>query len=131
LDLHQDIREFQDDIEFAHTIIEDCAGLPLALAMAAGYLRRDKNGWKTLSDWIWKKITAAAKPMFNISQHGGLYSVFQKSIQWLDREMATPQSCISSWAELYTSLCVIDTASPGLPLCILSLMWGMGAESAQ
>jgi hypothetical protein len=38
---------------------------------------------------------------------------------------------MSSWAELYTSLSVMDPASPGLPLCVLALMWGMDAESAQ
>jgi hypothetical protein len=83
-------------MELAKQIIHDCKGLPLALAMAAGYLSRDHNGWKTLSDRIRKEITAAGKPMFSISQHDGLYSVFQTSIQWLDREIAPPQNCSSS-----------------------------------
>jgi hypothetical protein len=60
-----------------------------------------------------------------------LYSVFQTSLEWLGRENSPPQNCSFGWPELYTSLCVTDPASPGLPLCVLSLMWGVSAESAQ
>jgi NB-ARC domain len=48
LQLRQDSSEYMYNMEFAQTIMEECAGLPLSLAMAAGYLRRDPNGWKTL-----------------------------------------------------------------------------------
>jgi WD40 repeat protein len=130
LQLQQDSREYQDNMELAQTIIEDCAGLPLALAMAAGYLRRDPSGWKSLSDRIRKEITVEGKRMFRISQHSGLASVFQTSLAWLGREIEPPQNCSLSWAELYTSLCVMDRASPGLPLCVLSLMWRFCTESA-
>jgi NB-ARC domain len=71
LQLQQDSREFQDNMEFARSIIEDCAGLPLALAMAAGYLSRDPSGWKSLSETIRGEITVNGKPMFRISQHAG------------------------------------------------------------
>jgi hypothetical protein len=120
-----------DNIELAQAIVEDCVGLALALAKAAGYLRRDPRCWKSLSDSIRKEITTDNKPMFIISQDTGLYSVFQTSLEWLGRDMAPPQNCLFSRAELYTSLCTTDPSSPGLPLCILSLMWGMCAECAQ
>jgi hypothetical protein len=45
--------------------------------------------------------------------------------------MAPPQNCSSCWAELYASVHVMDPASLGLTLCVLSLMWGICTESAQ
>jgi hypothetical protein len=72
LQLRQYSNEYQDNMEFAETIMHDCTGLPLALAMAAGYLRRDPNGWKTLSDRIRKNITAEGNPNFTIAGHTGL-----------------------------------------------------------
>jgi hypothetical protein len=84
-----------------------------------------------LSNRIRNEIFVEGKQMFKISQHTGLASVFQTSLAWLDRERTLPRDCSLSWDELYTSLCVTDPASPGLPLCVLSLMWGMCAESAQ
>jgi hypothetical protein len=50
-------------------------------------------------------------------------------MEWLVRERTRPRDCFLSWAELYTSLCVTDRASPGFQLCVISLMWGMCAES--
>jgi hypothetical protein len=44
LELGKDSSEYQDDMEFAKRMVEGCAGLPLALSMAAGYLRIDPNG---------------------------------------------------------------------------------------
>jgi NB-ARC domain len=131
LQLQPDSREYLDKIDLAARIVGRCAGLPLALAMAAGYLRRDPNGWKTLSERARKEITAERNPNFTISGHTGLPSVFKTSFEWLVRERTPPRDCSYSWAELYTSLCVLDPASPGLPLCVLSLMWGMCVESAQ
>jgi WD40 repeat protein len=131
LQLQRDSSEYLDNIEFAQAIVEDCAGLPLALAMAAGYLRRETRGWKSLYGRVRNEITVEDKPMFGVSEHACLASVFETSLEWIGREMAPIQNCSLSWAELYTSLCVMDPASPGLPLCVLSLMWGMSAESAQ
>jgi hypothetical protein len=99
--------------------------------MAAGYLRRDRRGWKCLSNRKRKEITDEGKQMYRISQHAGLASVFKMSIQWFEFELEPPNHCLSSWAELFTSLSVMDPASKGLPLGVLSLMWGMCAEFAQ
>jgi hypothetical protein len=118
-------------MKLADHIVGGCAGLPLALAVAAGYLKRDPYVWKTLSDRIRKEITVEGNPSFTIAGHTGLCSVFQTSLEWLLSERSPPRDCLLSWAELYTSLFVTDPASPGLPLCVLSLMWGMYIESAQ
>jgi hypothetical protein len=64
-----------DNVEIAQAIVEDCVRLPLALAMLAGYIRRDSRGWKSLSDSKRKERTTDDKPMFRISQHTGLCSV--------------------------------------------------------
>jgi hypothetical protein len=131
LQLQQDSSVYQENTKFAQTIIEGLAGLPLALSMAAGYLTRDRRGWKCLSNRKRKEITVEGKQMFKIFQHAGLASVFKMSIQWFELEAEPPKHCSSSWAELFTSLSVMDPASQGLPLVVLSLMWGMCAELAQ
>jgi WD40 repeat protein len=122
-------RGYLDNRESAQHILKGCAGLPLALAIAAGYLRRDPNGWNALSNRIRMETTSVGQSVFTSSEHPVLASVIRTSLEWLDRAVALPKDCSFSWAELYTSLCVGDPASPGMPLLVLSLMWGMCAES--
>jgi hypothetical protein len=131
LQLQQDSSVYQENTKFAQKIIEGLAGLPLALSMAAGYPIRDRRGWKCLSNRKRKEITVEGKQMFRISQHTGLASVFKMSIQSFELEVEPPKHCSSSWAELYISLSVMDPASQGSPLGVLSLMWRMCAEFAQ
>jgi WD40 repeat protein len=130
LQLRQDCREYQGNMELTDQILGGCAGLPLALSMAASHLRQDPKAWKTLSSRIRTEIAADESLTFTFGGHTGLSAVFQASFEWLVRERTPPRDCLFSWAELYASLCVTDPPSPGLPVCVLSLMWGMCAESA-
>jgi hypothetical protein len=82
-------------IERAQAIVEDCIRLLLALAMAAEYIRRDPRGWKSLHGWIRNEIAVEDNSMFGVSQHAGLASVFETSLEWIGREMAPPQSFCS------------------------------------
>jgi hypothetical protein len=45
------------------------------------------------------EIATEEQPMFRISQHTGLYSVFQTSLEWLGRKNGAPQNFSFGWPE--------------------------------
>jgi hypothetical protein len=118
---------FTRNEESAKTILECCAGLPLALSMAAAYLRKDRNGWQSLSGRI-KRDTLSG--VDKIPGHRGLPFVFEASLDWLNG-VGRPDESEYSWTDMYLSLSIIDPSSAGIPISVLAPMWGICVQSAE
>jgi hypothetical protein len=121
---------FTRNEKWAKTILEGCAGLPLALSMAAAYLRKDPDGWQSLSGRIKGGIVRGAG---KIPGHRGLPFVFEASLDWLEREgrPGGPDGCEYNWTDIYLSLSIISPSSAGIPMSVLAPVWGICVESAE
>jgi hypothetical protein len=121
---------FEGNGEWAKTILEGCAGLPLALSMAAAYLRKDRTGWQSLSARITSVIL---RGVTKISGHRGLPSVFEASLDWLERDgrPGGADKCKYSWTDIYLSLSIIGPSSAGIPVSVLAPMLGVCVEFAE
>jgi hypothetical protein len=113
---------------FAH-ILKGCAGLPLALAIAAAFLQKDLNEWESLWNEPGHELMNPAKCL--LWDHTGLNSVFETSLKWIGDHKVQPGKSSLPWDELYFSLAVFDRAFPRPPVCVLALMWGLHIETAQ
>jgi hypothetical protein len=100
----------------ATQILKGCAGLPLALAMAAALLQNDPNEWESLSSELGHDPMNPAKCL--LWDHPSLSSAFETSLKWLCDHKVQPGDCSLPWDELYFSLAVFDRAFPSAPVCV-------------
>jgi hypothetical protein len=104
--------------------------VPLALSMAAAYLRKDRNGWQSLSGRIRRDIV---RGVTTIPGYRGWPSVFEVSLEWLEREgrPGSLDECKYSWTDVYLSLSIIHSSSAGIPIGVLAPMWGVSVDTAE
>jgi hypothetical protein len=122
--------EFTSHSEWAKTILDGCAGLPLALSMAAAYLGKDPKGWQS---WSGRVKQNSVRGKNKIPGHRGLPFVFEASLDWLEIEGRPGglDECKYSWTDIFLSLSVIDPSSAGVPISVLAPMWGICVEYAE
>jgi hypothetical protein len=117
----EDSDAYKSNMSSVAHILKICAGLPLALAMAAAILRNDPNGWESLCSELVHDLINPAKCL--LWDHPGLSSVFETSLKWIGDHKVQPSDCLLPWDELCFSLAALDRAFPSAPVPVLALMW--------
>jgi NB-ARC domain len=125
----EDSEAYKSNISSIVQILKGCAGLPLALAVAAALMQNDPNGWESLSSRLGHDLMNPANCL--LWDHPGLAYVIETSLEWLCDQKVQVSDCSLRWDELYFSIAVLDRACPSAPVGVLAPMWGLSIPAAE